>query len=91
MKFPRSMRTFCPRCKTHTEFTTSLYKAGKRVGAKKGERHQAKRKRGYGGQKFPLQHNQAKVTKKISLILECNECKYKLQRKGIRMKKPEIV
>lgn len=90
MKFPRSMRTFCPRCKTHTEFSLSLYKAGKRMGAKKGERHQAERKKGYGGQKFPLQHNQAKVTKKISVILECKECKYQLQRKGIRMKKPEI-
>ena len=91
MKFPSSMRTFCPRCKTHTDHAVSLYKAGKRMGAKKGERHQARRKKGYGGQKFPLQHNQAKVTKKQSLILKCNECSYTLQRKGIRLKKTEVV
>ena len=46
---------------------------------------------GYGGQKFPLQHNQAKVTKKQSIVLECGECKYKLQRKGLRLKKVEVV
>jgi large subunit ribosomal protein L44e len=85
------MRTFCPRCKTHTQFTVSVYKAGKRRGAKKGERHQARRKKGYGGQKFPLQHNQAKVTKKQSVLIECKECNFKLQRKGMRLKKLEVV
>jgi large subunit ribosomal protein L44e len=90
MKFPRSMRTYCPRCKAHTEFNVSLYKAGKRTAAKKGERHQKIRKRGYGGQKFPEQHNQAKVTKKQSLRLECRECNYKLMRKGLRLKKVEV-
>lgn len=91
MKIPRSIRTYCPRCKTHTEFHVALYKAGKRKAAKKGERHQAQRKKGYGGQKFPLQHNQAKVTKKQSLKLMCNECSYTFQRKGLRLKKMEVV
>ena len=30
MKVPKIMRTYCPKCKTHTEFQVSLYKAGKR-------------------------------------------------------------
>jgi large subunit ribosomal protein L44e len=90
MKFPRSLRTYCPRCKTHTEFAVSLYKAGKRKAAKLGERRQAVRKKGYGGQKFPLQHNQAKVSKKQSIMLKCGECGYTLQRKGIRLKKAEV-
>ncbi len=91
MKFPSLMRTYCPRCKTHTDHAVSLYKAGKRRGARKGERHQVRRKKGYGGQKFPLQHNQAKVSKKQSLMLKCAECDYILQRKGIRLKKAEVV
>ena len=91
MRVPKTIRTFCPRCKTHTDFNVSIYKAGKRKGAKKGERHQARRKKGYGGQKFPLQHNQAKITKKQSLRLECKECSYKHQRKGMRLKKLEVV
>ena len=90
MKVPKTMKTFCPKCKTHTEFAVSLYKAGKRQGAKKGERHQAERKKGYGGQKFPMQHNQAKVTKKMTLMLQCKECTYTLMRKGLRLKKLEI-
>jgi large subunit ribosomal protein L44e len=91
MKFPKSMRTYCPRCKTHTEFGVSLYKAGKRRAAKLGERRFATKQKGYGGMKRPVQHNQAKVTKKQSLILECKECSYTLQRKGIRLKKAEVV
>jgi len=90
MKVPRSLRTYCPRCKTHTEFAVSIYKAGKRKAAKLGERRQARRKKGYGGQTFPLQHNQAKTTKKQSLKLQCGDCGYILQRKGIRLKKMEV-
>lgn len=91
MKVPKIMRTYCPRCKTHTEFSVGIYKAGRRQGAKKGERRQARRKKGYGGQKFPEQHNQAKVTKKQVLTLKCNECSYSLMRKGMRLKKLEVV
>ncbi len=91
MKFPKSMRTHCPRCKTHTDHTVSIYKAGKRRAAKLGERRFAAKQKGYGGMKRPVQHNQAKVTKKQSLILKCNECNYTLQRKGIRLKKAEVV
>lgn len=91
MKFPRSMRTYCPRCKTHTEFNVSLYRAGKRRAHRVGERRFKKKQKGYGGMKRPVQHNQAKVTKKQTLVLECKECTYKLMRKGIRLKKVEIV
>ncbi len=90
MKVPRSMRTYCPRCKTHTEFAVSLYKAGKRRAAKEGERRFARKQKGYGGMKRPIQHNQAKVTRKQALRLECRECGYTIQRKGIRLKKAEV-
>ena len=90
MKVPRSMRTYCPRCKTHKEFAVSVYKAGKRRAAKQGERHQAVRKKGYGGQKFPEQHNQAKTTKKQTLKLQCKDCSYILHRRGVRLKKMEV-
>ena len=90
MKIPKTLTTYCPRCKTHREFAVSLYKAGKRRGARLGERRQAIRKKGYGGQKFPMQHNQAKVTKKQTLRLSCKECNYTIQRKGIRLKKAEV-
>ncbi|KON29781.1 50S ribosomal protein L44 [miscellaneous Crenarchaeota group-15 archaeon DG-45] len=90
MKAPRTMRTYCPRCNSHTEFSVSIYKAGKRKGAKLGERRQEERKKGYGGQKFPLQHNQAKTTRKMTLKLQCRKCGYTLQRQGMRLKKLEV-
>ncbi|HHL41477.1 MAG TPA: 50S ribosomal protein L44e, partial [Candidatus Bathyarchaeota archaeon] len=49
------------------------------------------RKKGYGGQKFPEQHNQAKVSKKQTLVLKCKECNYGMMRKGMRVKKLEVV
>jgi len=90
MKVPKTLRTFCPKCKTHTEFTVTIHKAGKRRGSRKGERDQAVRKQGYGGQKFPMQHNQAKVTKKTTLQIQCKECKHSLMREGLRLKKAEL-
>ena len=47
MKVPKIINTYCPKCDTHTEHVTSIYKAGKRKGAKLGERRQAERKKGY--------------------------------------------
>jgi large subunit ribosomal protein L44e len=91
MKMPRTLRTYCPRCRTHREFNVTLYKAGKRRAARLGERRQAERKKGYGGQKFPEQHNQAKTTRKQTLKIQCRECGYTLQRGGIRLKKMEVV
>ncbi len=91
MKVPKTMRTHCPKCKTHTDFNVSIYKAGRRSVLKKGERRQATRKKGYGGQKFPEQHNQAKVTKKQVLVLKCKECNYGMMRKGKRVSKMELV
>jgi large subunit ribosomal protein L44e len=90
MKVPREQRTYCPKCKTHTEHVVSLYKAGKRKGAKLGERRQNERKKGYGGQKYPMQRNQAKVSRKQTLVLRCRECNYKIMREGIRVRKMEI-
>jgi large subunit ribosomal protein L44e len=90
MKVPGNIKTYCPNCDTHPEHRVLLYKAGIRKGAKLGERRQAERKKGYGGQKFPQQRNQAKTTRKQTLKFECTECGYILQTEGIRMKKLEI-
>jgi len=90
MKVPKNMRTHRPRCNTHTDHEVSVYKAGKRRGAKLGERRFVAKQKGYGGMKRPVQHNQAKVTKKQSLMLVCTECGFKKQRKGIRLSRMEV-
>jgi large subunit ribosomal protein L44e len=91
MKLPKEIRTFCPHCHHHTVHSVSLYKKGKERASSWGARRQAKRKRGYGGQKFPELIRTAKTTKKQTMMLKCKDCKKEVMRKGIRLRKAEIV
>lgn len=91
MKVPKEIRTFCPRCKKHTEHTVALYKKGKDRASALGARRHAEDKKGYGGQKFPELKRTAKTTKKQTLKLKCKECNYIIQRRGMRLRKLEIL
>ncbi|MHC1601197.1 MAG: 50S ribosomal protein L44e [Candidatus Nezhaarchaeales archaeon] len=91
MKVPKVINTYCPKCKTHTPHTVTLYKAGKRRSLAEGERRYARKKKGYGSKRKPEQKRFAKVTKKQVLKLICRKCGYTMHRKGIRLKKIELV
>lgn len=91
MKAPKEIRTYCPRCKTHTMHKITLYKAGRRRKLAEGERRYAAKKKGYGSKRAAEQKRFAKVTKKQVLKLICKECGYIIHREGIRLKKLEIV
>ncbi|MCD6458177.1 MAG: 50S ribosomal protein L44e [Thermofilum sp. ex4484_82] len=91
MKVPKEIRTYCPRCKKYTAHTVTLYKAGKRRSLSEGERRYRAKQKGYGSKRKPEQKRTAKVTKKQVLKLKCRECGYILHKKGIRLKKIEIV
>jgi len=84
---PKEVRTFCSRCKIHQVHTVTLYKAGKRRALAKGERHHEREKRGYGGQKYPLQREFAKTTKKQTLRIKCKVCGYMRHKDGMRLRK----
>jgi large subunit ribosomal protein L44e len=81
------MKTYCKKCNSHTDHTVSLYKTGKRRALAMGERHHKREKKGYGGQKYPLQKKFSKTTKKQTLKLECKVCSYTKHRDGIRLRK----
>jgi len=87
MNVPKEITTYCPRCRKHQVHTVSLYKAGKRRALAKGERHHRREKKGYGGQKYPLQREFAKTTKKQTLKLTCKVCGYTRHKEGIRLRK----
>jgi len=91
MDVPKEITTYCPKCKKHQTHSVSLYKPGKRRALAKGERHHAREKSGYGGQKYPLQHEFAKTTKKQTLRLKCKVCNYMRHKDGIRLRKLAIV
>jgi large subunit ribosomal protein L44e len=91
MNIPKEVRRFCPKCNKHTKQKISTYKAGKRRGSALGERRHAEDKKGYGGQKFPKLAKPAKTTKKWTPILTCTVCKKKFNKRGIRIRKIELV
>jgi large subunit ribosomal protein L44e len=84
---PKEIRTYCPKCKKHQMHTVTIYKAGKRRALAKGERHHEREKKGYGGQKYPLQREFAKTTKKQTLKLKCKVCGHTEHRWGLRLRK----
>ncbi len=91
MKFPKRIRTYCPRCRTHTEHTVSVYKHGKRRSMALGQRRYERKQEGYGSKRRPEQKRYAKVTKKVVLRITCTQCGYKRHILGIRLKKIELV
>ncbi len=91
MKVPNKIRTYCPKCKKYTIHTVILYKPGKRRTLAAGQRRYLAKQKGYGSQRKPEQKRTAKVTKKQVLKLKCDECGYIIHKKGIRLKKLEIV
>jgi large subunit ribosomal protein L44e len=90
MKMQKELRKFCPKCKTHTVQSVSIYKKGRDRKTAEGARRHAEDKKGYGGQKFPELKRTAKTTKKITLRYTCKNCQRKTMNKGIRMRKMEI-
>ncbi len=91
MRVPKQITTYCPRCKTHTPHSVMIYKAGKRRSLAEGERRYRRKQEGYGSKRKPEQKRFAKVTKKQVLKLKCTKCGYTLHRRGIRLKKLELV
>jgi len=91
VKFPKRIRTYCPRCNTHTEHSVTQYKHGKRRSMSEGQRRYERKQEGYGSQRRPEQKRFAKVTKKVVLRIQCSQCGYKRHILGIRLKKIELV
>jgi len=88
---PKEIKTYCPHCKQHRAHAVTLYKAGKHRALAKGERRHAREKRGYGGQKYSLQREFAKTTKKQTLRLKCKICGFMRHKDGMRLRKLTIV
>jgi len=91
LKFPKELRTYCPKCKTHSEHSASLYKKGRDRALAAGVRRHEREKHGYGGQKWPELKRTAKTTKKQIILLKCRKCGYVVDRLGERLRKLEIV
>jgi|SRR3989338_6828986 len=101
MKLKKTIKRYCPKCKTHTEQKISLGKTGTKRGALKWgsiERHK-KRGRGagfgnkgrWGSKPTKTKMGGAKTSKKTNIKYTCLICKKSnIQKKGIRTKKIEM-
>ena len=78
VKLSKSRKTYCPfKCKKHRKHKVSQYKKGKESTKSQGRRRYDNKQKGFGGQTKPVFKKKAKVTKKITLKLECSKCKHK--------------
>ncbi|MBN2112221.1 50S ribosomal protein L44e [Candidatus Woesearchaeota archaeon] len=102
MKIPKIRRTYCPKCKKHTEHKVSQTKKKQASSLTYGSKIRARRRgraRGTGNlgryskpavTKFKM--TGAKQSKKTDLRYECKECKkIHLQKYGKRAKRVEFV
>jgi len=101
MKFPKTTKTYCPKCRKHTIQKISEVKGRERGSLKKGSIQRArKRGRGQGfgnkgkwGSKPPIskwKRTGAKSSKSLNLKFTCQTCQKSHIKSGTRMKKLEI-
>lgn len=91
MKVPKTIKSVCPRCKKHTEFKVSIYKAGKKRTMAEGQRRYLRKKKGYGSMPRPVFKKNAKINKKTLPMLKCTVCGFMKSGRPQRVKKFEIV
>ena len=77
VKMTKTRNTYCQKCNKHQKHKVSAYKKGRESTEAQGRRRYDAKQRGFGGQKKPVFKKKAKVTKKITLKLECSTCKRK--------------
>merc|ERR1711915_1013556 len=92
VNIPKTRKTFCKgkKCLKHTTHKVTQYKAGKASMFAQGKRRYDRKQQGFGGQTKPVFHKKAKTTRKITLRLECKECKAKKQLSMKRTKHFEL-
>jgi large subunit ribosomal protein L44e len=104
MKIPKLQKTYCPKCKKHTEHKVSNAKKrtpGSTRPMGYGSKHRAKLRgvRGAGSRgrysRPPINKRKMmgkKTSKKTDLRFQCSSCKkIRTQNKGIRAKKQEFM
>lgn len=88
---PKVIRSYCPKCKTHTNLEVERVRGGKPRGELRwGQRRFRRATAGYGGFPRPTTEGRNKPTKKVYLRFKCKVCKKIHQRECIRAKKFEF-
>lgn len=92
MKFPKTIKTYCPNCKKHQLHEVELAKKRQRRTLAQGQRRFLRKMLGYGS--FPKENpkGREKPTRKVDLRFKCTVCgKRHMRGKGFRVKKFELM
>jgi len=79
MKYPKEVRTYCPKCRKHTTHKAKLASKGRPRSMAFGNRKHKRKLKGYGG-KRKGEKTVKKQGKKQKIVLECSLCKKKHER-----------
>ena len=79
MKYPKEVRAYCPKCKTHTVQKVKLASKGKARSMAAGTRKHDRKMMGHGGKRAG-EKTVKKQGKRQKIILECPKCKKKQER-----------
>lgn len=91
MKHPKTVKTFCPSCRKHTEHSVEIAKKRTRRTLAQGQRRYLRKLKGYTSFPRPKPDHE-KATKKLDLRFKCKVCGKKHERgQGWRAKKFELV
>ncbi|HVL88579.1 MAG TPA: 50S ribosomal protein L44e [Candidatus Thermoplasmatota archaeon] len=90
MNRPRSIKTYCPFCKKHSDHDIERVKKKRASELKQGQRRFRRVTAGYRGFPRPKPEGREKATKRLHLRFRCKTCKKAHQRVGIRAKKFEL-
>jgi len=91
MKMPRTVKTYCPKCKTHQPHEVERVKKKRASELKAGQRRFRRVTAGYRGFPRPKPEGREKPTKRVYIRYRCKVCTKAQQRPGFRAKKFELV
>ncbi len=91
MKMPKTVRAYCPKCRTHTDHEVERVRKKKPSELKAGQRRFRRVTAGYGGFPRPRFEGREKPTKRISIRLRCKVCKFAVTPPTKRARKFELV
>lgn len=91
MKMPKKFRTYCPKCRTHTEHAVERVRKGQASGLTRIVRQKYRHTSTGNSGKFSKVPGGDKPTKRVHIRYRCTKCKKAHLRKGFRAGKFDLV
>lgn len=91
MRYPKTVSTYCPKCKVHTAHEVEKDKKRPASELAWGQRRFRRATSGYGGFPRPKPEGRAKAVRRVNLKFRCKKCKYTVKPASWRASQLELV